>query len=83
MNCAKCDALHHDLSLLRQGEAAAILNRHYHTASAALASRAEPSQREEWIFQNRQSQAELAFALERHLRDDHNFVSEPQGSVVI
>jgi hypothetical protein len=31
------------------------------------------------IFQNRQSQAELAFALERHLRDDHRFVLEPEG----
>lgn len=78
MHCPTCEGLNRDLSLLRQAEAAAILNRHYHTASAALAANAPPEQREEMIFQNRQSQAELAFALERHLRDDHRFVLEPE-----
>jgi hypothetical protein len=77
MHCPKCDALNRNLSLLRQAEAAAILNRHYQTASAALASNAQPAQREELIFQNRQSQAEISFALERHMRDDHKFTTEP------
>lgn len=79
MHCPTCDALNHDLSVLRQHEAAAILNRHYKTASPALAPNAPTEQREEMIFRNRQSQAEIEFALERHLRDDHNFVLEPDG----
>jgi hypothetical protein len=82
MHCPKCDALNHNLSLLRQEEAAAILNRHYQTASAALATNAQPAQREELIFQNRQSQAEIAFALERHMRDDHNFVVDSEMSEI-
>ena len=71
MRCPLCDALAHELSLLRRAETVVILK------SQAEATRKPPqrSYPEDLLAENRQSQLRIAAELERHksLHGEHCF----------